>query len=238
MVTADCASEIGTRAERPALENKIRVLIADDHAVVRQGLRALLELESGCTVCGEASSGREAVQMALKLKPDVAILDVSMPSLNGLEAARQIRKTGAKTEILVLTMHESEQLAHALLSAGVLGYVLKSDVPRDLANGVESVYHRRPFFTSKVARMVLSGFLKNAGEKQTDGAAAPFSLTPREREIVQLLAEGKSNKEVACILDVSLKTAETHRANLMRKLGLHSVSDLVHYAVRNQIIEV
>lgn len=238
MVSTETAGDIQARAPQMPAEAKIRVLIADDHAVVRQGLKALLESEASCTVCGEAASGREAVQLAAKLKPDVAILDVSMPSLNGLEAARQIRKSAGRTEILILTMHDSEQLAHALLSAGVLGYVLKSDVPRDLAAGVESVYHRRPFFTSKVARMVLSGFLRNSSDTQPDGTAIPCSLTAREREIVQLLAEGKSNKEVATVLDVSLKTAETHRANLMRKLGFHSISDLVHYAVRNQIIEV
>ena len=214
-----------------------RVLIADDHELVRHGLKALLETEEGYEVCGEAASGREAVKMAIELKPDVAVLDISMPGLNGLEAARRIRKACVKTQILVLTMHDSEQLAQALLDAGALGYVLKSDISRDLAAGVDSVRRQRPFFTTRVARMVLTGFLKGVNERTAETSAPAGSLTPREREIVQLIAEGKSNKEIAAFLNISVKTAETHRANLMRKLDVHSVSDIVHYAARNEIIE-
>jgi DNA-binding NarL/FixJ family response regulator len=216
---------------------RIRVLIADDHAVVRQGLRTLLETEAGYEVCGEATSGRQAIELALRLVPDVTILDISMPGLNGLAATQQIRKSCRKTEILVLTVHDSEQLAESLLCAGALGYVLKSDMPRDLITGVESVCRHRPFFTGRLARTVLSGYLKDLREKKAKSAACPASITSREREIIQLLAEGKSNKEVAALLHVSLKTAETHRTNLMRKLDLHSISDVVHYAVQNQIIQ-
>lgn len=235
MATTCIAPEAVEMRSRPT--PRIRVLVADDHAMVRQGLRTVLETEAGFQVCGEAFDGREAVAMAVRLKPDVAVLDISMPALNGLEAARQIRKLCERTEILVLTVHDSEELAQALLSAGVYGYLLKSDVARDLVTGIDSVYRHRPFFTTQVAKMVLDGFLRSAGETGGDGFATPSGLTHRERETLQLLAEGKSSKEVASLLGLSLKTAETHRANLMRKLDLHSVSDLVHYAVRNQMIE-
>jgi DNA-binding NarL/FixJ family response regulator len=214
----------------------VRILVADDHEVVRQGLRALLEAESGFEVCGEAGDGREAVKEACRLRPDVVVLDFSMPRLNGLEVTRQIRKALAQTAVLVLTAYDSEELARALLGAGALGYVLKSDTDRDLAVAVQSLYRRRPFFTSRVAKMVLEGYLKAMAETGPDGNSG-HPLTTREREILQLLAEGKSNKEVAGILGITVKTAETHRAALMRKLDLDSVSDLVRYAVRNQVIE-
>jgi DNA-binding NarL/FixJ family response regulator len=214
----------------------IRILVADDHEVVRQGLRALLETEPGLEVCGEARDGREAVKEARRLRPDVVIVDFSMPGLNGLEVTRQIRKALAQTEVLVLTAYDSEQLARAVLGAGALGYVLKSDAERDLVTAVESLHRRRPFFTSRVARMVLEGYLQFVPQTSPGGESL-HPLTPREREILQLLAEGKSNKEVAGVLGITVKTAETHRAALMRKLDLRSISDLVHFAVRNQVIE-
>ena len=214
----------------------IRILVADDHDVVRQGLKALLETEPGYEVCGEARDGREAVKEAWRLRPDVVVLDFSMPGLNGLEVTHQIRKALAQTEVLVLTAYDSEQLAHAVLGAGALGYVLKSDTERDLVAAVESLYRRRPFFTSRVAKIVLDGYLKVA-RQTTPVEESLHPLTVRERETLQLLAEGKSNKEVASILGITVKTAETHRAALMRKLDLRSISDLVHFAVRNQVIE-
>lgn len=212
---------------------KTRILLVDDHELVRRGLRALLEAGEKHEICGEAKDGREAVEKARQLKPDVVVLDICMPELNGLEAAREIRKTAQHTEVLALTMSDSEQLAQDLLKAGVRGYVLKSDAGRDLMTGVESLRQHRPFFTSKIAKMVLEGYLKAI----TAGEAASVNLTNRERHIVQLLAEGKSNKDIADILSITVKTAETHRANIMEKLNLHSIGQLVRYAIRNEIIE-
>ncbi len=212
-----------------------RVLIADDHEVVRRGIRSILENQAGWEICGEAVTGREAVEKALQLTPDVVVLDVGMPELNGLEAARQILKALPHTEILILTMHDSTQLVHEVLDAGARGYVLKSDAGRDLVTAVDALCRHKPFFAPSVSGVVLDGFRKNANGASTFTTSDP--LTPREREILQLLAEGKSNKEVATILGISVKTAETHRTNVMRKLELHSVSELVRYAIRNNIID-
>jgi DNA-binding NarL/FixJ family response regulator len=211
----------------------IRVLIADDHELVRRGLREIFAADRGAfEVCAEAASGLEAVTLTRQVQPDVVIIDVSMPGLNGLETTRQIVKEVPRAAVLILTMHESEQLIEELLKAGAQGYVLKSDAVRDLPVAIESLYKRRPFFSSRVARKVLDGYLKDSAR---NGSKSP--LTPAERRVVQLLAEGKSNKEVANLQGISVKTAETHRANIMRKLGLRSMSDLVHYAIRNEIIE-
>lgn len=213
----------------------IRILLADDHDVVRRGLSALLTNRPDWQVVGEAQNGREAVALAVKLKPNVAVLDLSMPELNGLEATRQIRKEVPETEVLVFSMYESEQFVRDLLAAGARGYVLKSDVTTQLLTAVETVARHKPFFTSDVAERVLEGFLKLGELSAGDGPAAGI-LTPREREIVQLLAEARSNKEVSAILGISVKTVETHRASIMRKLGISSIVDLVHYAIRNHLV--
>lgn len=214
---------------------EVRILLADDHEIVRRGLQAILKAQSGWKVVAEAANGREAVELARQLKPAVVILDISMPELNGLEATRQILKDLPKTEVLILTMHESEQVVREVLYAGARGYVLKSDAGQDLVAAVESLSRHKPFFTSKVAEMVLEGYrMTGATGRMTEPRSR---LTPREREIVQLLAEGKSNKEVAVALGISVKTTETHRANIMHKLNLQSLSDLVRYAIRNKIIE-
>jgi DNA-binding NarL/FixJ family response regulator len=218
------------RADKPVS----KVLVADDHESVRHGVRELIKTERAFEVCGEAMDGLEAVEKARHLKPDIVVIDVSMPQLNGIEATRQIVKENASAEVLVLTVYESEQIVDEILNAGARGYLLKSDVAYDLLFAITSLSRHRPFFTSKVASMVLQGYLENSARA---GGCNVSALTAREREVVQLLAEGKSNKEVAVIQGIEVKTAETHRANLMRKLGLHSVCDLVHYAVRNQIIE-
>jgi DNA-binding NarL/FixJ family response regulator len=212
----------------------IRIVLADDHDVVRRGLSALLTNRPDWQVVGEAANGREAVSLAVKLKPNVAVLDLSMPELNGLEATRQIRKEVPETEVLVFSMYESEQFVRDLLAAGARGYVLKSDVTTQLLIAVETVARHKPFFTSEVAERVLEGFLK-LGELSAGESAAGI-LTPREREIVQLLAEARSNKEVSTILGISVKTVETHRASIMRKLGISSIVDLVHYAIRNNLV--
>jgi DNA-binding NarL/FixJ family response regulator len=214
----------------------LRLLVADDHEIVRKGLRSLLEAQPGWQVTAEASDGREAVEKAKELKPDVTVLDIGMPSLNGLEAARQMIKNDARAKILILTMHDSDPLIREVLDAGARGYVLKSDAGKDLVTAVNAVRSNKTFFTAKVAQIVLDGYLdKKTRKREIDPHQG--RLTPRQREIVQLLAEGKSSKEVAVALGLSVKTAETHRANIMRRLDCHSVSELVRYAVRNNIIE-
>lgn len=212
----------------------LRILIADDHDVVRKGLRMLIEEHPGWEVCGEARSGREAVEQSIQLTPDVAVIDVSMPDLNGLEATRQIRKSCPKTEVLVITHHDSDEMAGAVLDAGARGYVLKSDSDKDLVHAVEALSHHKPFFTARVTEI----FLANRGSTVTDPVECMRNrLTLREREILQLLAEGKTAKEVASILGIATKTSDTHRTNIMRKLDVHSVAELVRYAIRNKIVE-
>jgi len=211
-----------------------RIAIADDHEVARKGIRALLENHPGWEVCGEAADGREAVRIAGRLKPDLVLLDIGMPNLNGLDATRQIIAAAPQTRVLILTMHDSEQLVREVLAAGAVGFVLKSDAGRDLVNAVDALQHRRTFFTSKIAELVLEGYLHPPSSDDRSRAV----LTPREREVIQLLAEGKSTKEVATTLNLSVKTAETHRTNLMRKLGVHSVVGLTLYAVRNGIVHI
>jgi DNA-binding NarL/FixJ family response regulator len=214
-----------------------RILLADDHEVVRAGLRALLEEQQGWEVVAEAVDGREAVEKATKLKPDVVVIDIAMPSLNGLEAVRQIIKAVPHCRVLVLTMYDSDPLIQQVLQAGARGYLLKSDAGRDLVSAIDALRRNKTFFTPKVSQMVLEGYLdRSPKEKQPESAAESLRLTSRQREIVQLLAEGKSSKEVAAVLGLSVKTAETHRANIMRKLDCHSVTELVRYAIRNHII--
>ena len=214
--------------------NPVRIMVADDHEVVRRGVCALLEGHAGFQVCDEAVDGREAVEKAKRSLPDVVILDLGMPGLNGFDAARQIRKVSPASEVLILTMHESEQVIREVLAAGARGYVLKSDAGRDLVAAVEALSRHKTFFTSSVAEMVLQKYLE--GKPESAGQEVS-SLTPREREVVQLVAEGRTNKEVATALNISVKTAETHRTNIMRKLDCHSLSDLVRYAIRNKIID-
>jgi DNA-binding NarL/FixJ family response regulator len=215
----------------------VRLLLADDHEIVRKGLRALLEAEPGWQVAAEAADGRDAVEKAQQIKPDIAILDISMPLLNGLEATRQIVRDISKTKVLVLTMHDSDPLIQRVLEAGARGYLLKSDAARDLVAAVDALRRNKTFFTPKVAQLVLEGYLDKNPRESSSPEGGSFRLTDRQREIVQLLAEGKSSKEVASALGLSVKTAETHRANIMRRLDCHSVTALVRYAIRNHLIE-
>jgi DNA-binding NarL/FixJ family response regulator len=217
------------------MNGSLRILVADDHAVVRRGVRALLESQPGWEVIAEATTGREAVDLARKLRPDVVIMDVSLPELNGLDAARHILKELPRVEVLVLTMHHSEELVREVLQAGARGYVLKSDADESLIAAVDSLRQHKPFLTATVTEFVLDEYLRAADGPQLD-ASLP-SVTAREREIIQLLAEGNSNKEIAAALRVSTKTIEAHRANIMRKLRLRSVTDLVRYAIRNRIVQ-
>jgi len=216
--------------------SRLRILIVDDHEVVRRGLRALVEPHPDWEVCGEAVTGREAVEKTKKLKPEVVVMDITMPELNGLEATRQIMKIAPETGVLILTVHESEQLVRAVLEAGAQGYVLKSDAGRDLVAAVEALSQHKVFFTSSVAKIVLQTYRKRVSATEAPGEPASL-LSPREREIVQLLAEGKNNNEIAETLYISAKTVETHRAHIMEKLDLHSIAELVHYAIRNKIVE-
>lgn len=211
----------------------IRILIADDHELFRRGVAAELIQVPGWAVAAEATNGRDAVALAASLKPDIVVLDLTMPELNGLEAARQIVSADPSARVLILTAHESEQLVREVLSAGAQGYVLKSDAGRTLVTALRALLEGGSFFTSNVARMVLDGYLRSEARETVP---AP-TLSAREREIVQLLAEGNSNKDIARVLNISVKTAETHRSNVMRKMGFASLAELVRYAIRNNIIE-
>lgn len=205
-----------------------RILIADDHDVIRAGLRSLLQ--SRWEIVGEASNGKEAIRKAIELKPDVAVLDYSMPMINGVEATRQIRLRVPTVEVLIFTMHESEGLMRELLEAGARGYLLKSDAKNYLIDAIESLAAHRPFFTAKVSDTLLEAYLARSSTTET-------VLTSRERGVVQLIAEGHSNKQIANVLSISVKTVESHRAAVMRKLNLSSAAAVVRYAVRNKIVE-
>jgi DNA-binding NarL/FixJ family response regulator len=211
-----------------------RILVADDHDVVRQGLRSLIQEQPQWELVAEATDGRDAVEKAGELKPDIAILDISMPSLNGLDATRQILKLNTHTKILILSMHDSEQVIDNVLNAGARGYVLKADAASDLVRAMQALLAGQTFFTQKASQIILDGF---AGKRLKATQGESQVLTAREREILQLLAEGKISKEVAALLDLSTNTVETHRTNLMRKLSCHCVSELVRFAVRNHLVE-
>ena len=215
----------------------LRIFVADDHEVVRRGLCALLTSHFGWEICGEAGDGREAVEKVARLKPDIVILDIGMPSLNGLDAARQIMHNDPRQKIAILSVMESEQVIHEALKAGARAYISKSDGARDLIVAIEALQQNETYFNSRIGQIVLNGFL-NPSKIRPRRSSRLRDLTAREREIAQLVAEGKSTKEVAVTLGVSVKTAETHRSNLMRKLGLHCVSELVLYAVRHNIVQV
>src|SRR6195256_5347285 len=203
--------------------NKLRILVADDHEIVRRGLVSLIKSQPNWEVCAEADNGRQAVELAKQMRPAIVILDIGMPTLNGLEATRQILRDNPQIKVLILTITDTDQAVRAVLDAGARGFLLKSDAARDLVSAIDALQYNKTFFTARVAEMVLSGYLGTSGTAKKN--LIP-DLTPREREVVQLLAEGKSTKEVASHLNLSVKTAETHRSNIMRKLKLHSVSGL------------
>ncbi len=212
---------------------RIRILIADDHEIVRRGLRPLIESEWGWEICGEAKDGREAVVLAMELKPDIVVLDVAMPELGGVEVTREIKRTLPDTEVLAFTGTESETLVHQLFAVGARGCVLKTEAAAHLIPAIKSLCSHQPYLASRVSRLVFESYLQGGTLPEH---AAPGGLTPRELETVQLLANGKSNKEVAAALGISVKTVETHRAAIMRKLGFSAFSELVRYAVRNHLV--
>jgi DNA-binding NarL/FixJ family response regulator len=212
----------------------IRILVADDHGIVRKGLRFLLERQPGMEVVGEASEGREAVKLSEKLVPNIIIMDVAMPLLNGIDAAAQIMKSNPSTGIVMLSMHADEAYLIRALSVGAKGYLLKDSAEVDLVRAVQVVAQGRPFFSPQIAQSLLEDYMRTLQQK---GLQDSYELlTDREREVLQLLAEGKSNKEVATLLDLSTYTVETHRTNLMHKLNLHNTAEIVLYAVRKKII--
>jgi DNA-binding NarL/FixJ family response regulator len=212
-----------------------RVLLVDDHEVVRYGLRSLLEASEGYSVCGEAADGRAGVERASELRPDIVVMDIGMPELNGFEATRQVLEKSPQTRILILSMHQSDHLVKEVLAAGAHGYVLKSDAARHLIAALDALREGRSFFTERIAAL-LSRSDESDPDPQTKARRA--ELTRRELEIVQLLSEGKSNKDVARALDISVKTAEGHRASIMRKLRVESLAEIVRYAIRNKIADL
>ena len=213
----------------------LRIHLADDHKVVRQGTRALLSTVPEWEIVGEADNGREAVSLTSELKPDIVILDIGMPELNGLDATRQIKKKLPDTEVLIFTGQETEELVHDVFDSGARSYIMKTDAADHLIDALKALSEHKHFFTSRISEIVFARYIQ--GKKTVEGAPEKSRITDREREIVQLLAEGKSSKEIATILGISVRTVETHRAAIMKKLGLKSFSELIRYAVRNKIIE-
>jgi DNA-binding NarL/FixJ family response regulator len=214
----------------------LRILVADDHELVRRGLRTLLETQPGWQVIAEAKDGSEAVKKCIELKPDIVILDIGMPRLNGLGAVNKIGKALPSAKVLILTIHDSDDLVREVVEAGARGYLTKSSAARDLISAVDALQKGKTYFMPRVDDFMLDSF-RGAETNFGSIANAREFLTPRQREVIQLIAEGRSSKEVAVALGLSVKTAETHRANLMKRLGCHSVSELVRYAIRNHIIE-
>jgi DNA-binding NarL/FixJ family response regulator len=218
-----------------------RILVADDHAVVRRGLRALLEAQPGLEVCSEASTGAETLEHVRKVRPDMVVLDLTMPEMNGLDVTRAVREESPSTAIVVLTMHFSEELAREVLRAGALAYVLKSDADSELLAAIDHVRHNQPFFTSALAISMAHAFVHGPGDSSGPTSERPLPgspLTNREVEVIQLLAEGKSNKEAAVELGVSTRTVESHRNHIMHKMNFRSFSELVRFAVRNNLVEL
>jgi two-component system, NarL family, response regulator NreC len=212
------------------MENQvtIKVLLADDHELVRQGLKLLLERE-GFNVVGEASEGQMAVQMVLRICPDVAVFDIGMPILNGLDAARELRRTSPRTKTILLTRHDENQYVTEALRAGVKGYVLKNQESTDLVHAIRQVSRGEIYLSPSISRIVAEAFLSKT-------SPVPNPLTSRERQVLQLIVEGKSSKEIAALLGISIKTAETHRTRLMQKLDIHDVASLVRYAIRHGLV--
>ena len=213
----------------------VRILLADDHKVVRHGTRALLSTIPEWEIVGEADNGRDAVSLTAELKPDIVILDIAMPELNGLDAARQIKKISPETEVLIFTAQEAEELVHDVFDSGARSYIMKTDAADHLIDAIKALSEHKHFFTSRISEIVFARYIQ--GKKPLEGTPEKSRITDREREVVQLLAEGKSSKEVAAVLGISVRTVETHRAAIMKKLGLKSFSELIRYAVRNKIVE-
>ena len=228
-------------ARRPAEEpvtglKPYRILVADDHPIVRTGLRALLGSQPEIELCAEATTGPEAIAETKRLKPDLVILDLTLPDKTGLEVLEDVRRDSPETQVIVLTMHFSEEIAREALRLGAIGYVLKSDADTELLAAVDNARHLQPFFTGRLALTMAQNFV--TGQSGTEGEEAAVPLTPRELEVVRLLSAGKSNKQVAADLNVSTRTVESHRHHIMHKMGFQSFSELVRFAVRNNLVEL
>jgi two-component system response regulator NreC len=215
--------------------DRIRVLLADDHTILRDGIRSLLEDQPDMLVVGEAEDGHAAVRMACELKPDVVLMDIAMPLLNGLEAARRIKRDCPQARVLILSMHENEEYIRQALASGAMGYILKDAAAHDLLGAIRSVHAGEAVLSPAITRLVIEDYLRWG-----DLGAADLTngLSPREREVLQLIAEGYTNKQIAEILSISIKTVQAHRANIMSKLDLHDRSELIKYAIRKKIIEI
>jgi DNA-binding NarL/FixJ family response regulator len=213
---------------------KVRVLLADDHTILRDGIRALLEDEPDMIVVGEAEDGRTAVKLACQLKPDVVLMDIAMPLLNGLEATRQIKHDCPQVKVLILTMHENEEYIRQVLASGAMGYILKDAAAHELLDAIHAVHRGEAVLSPAITRLVIENYLR-WGDLQLDSTNG---LSPREREVLQLIAEGYSNKQIAEILSISIKTVQAHRMNLMAKLDLHDRADLIKYAIQRKIIDI
>ena len=214
---------------------KIRILLADDHTIVREGIRSLIDEEKDMMVVGEADDGHSAVRMAVELKPDIVLMDIAMPLLNGLEATRQIRNRLPDVRVLVLTMHDNEEYVRQILSIGAMGYILKDTAARTLLSAIRSIYKGEAVLSPAITRLVLEDYLRGGGSQKKED---PDELSPRESEVLQLIAEGYTNKEIGEILCISIKTVQTHRSNLMMKLNLHNQGELIKYAIQKKIIEI
>jgi DNA-binding NarL/FixJ family response regulator len=215
--------------------HKVRILLADDHTILRDGIRALLEDEPDMLVIGEAEDGRTAVKLACQLKPDVVLMDIAMPLLNGLEATRQIKRECPQVNVLILTMHENEEYIRQVLASGALGYILKDAAARELLAAIHAVQRGEAVLSPAITRLVIENYLRWGDLHKEDN---PHGLSPREREVLQLIAEGYSTRQIAEILCISIKTVQTHRTNLMSKLDLHDRGDLIKYAIQRKIIDI
>jgi len=220
--------------KREQLGNKIRIILADDHRIVREGIRSLLEKSDDLEVIAEAENGREAVQMAKELNPDVILMDIAMPQLNGLEATLQIKRDCPAVKVLALTIHEDEEYIRQMLASGAMGYITKYAATEELVQAVQTVHQGEMVLSPAITRLVVEDYLRWADVQQDN----PDKLTPREREVLQLIAEGHKNKEISDILKISIKTVKAHRNNLMQKLDLHSQGELIRYAIQKKIIEL
>ena len=218
---------------RKTIENEIKVILADDHTILRSGLRLILNQERDIEVVGEAEDGRECLKMVEELDPDIVLMDITMPILNGLEATRQIKKKFPEVDVLMLTVHETEEYVYQVFRAGASGYLLKKTAHQDLVSAIRSVYNGHFFISPSISKSVIREYIAKAEKSHDDGFDR---LTEREREILQLIAEGKSNKDISDMLNISMKTVEVHRAHLMEKLDLHNTADLTRYAIKKGIV--
>ena len=226
-----------TTGAAPAAPRTYKILVADDHSIVRRGIRSLLESQPDLEVCAEAADGVTTMDYVVKQRPDLVVLDLTMPEKNGLEVARMIRERSPSTEVLILTMHFSEEVAREVLRCGARGYVLKSDADGELLSAVRHIQSDKPFFTGKLAATMAESFVRDTRGSGTNVAADEAPLSQRELEVVQLLASGKSNKEAAASIGVSTRTVESHRNHIMRKMDFDSFSDLIRFAIRNNLIQ-